>query len=532
MNLRLYDILIKWLKEAGYKIDKEKFEISLRSHPEYDRLTSITDTFIEFDIEHSAASVPFNVLPNLTEPFIAFIKHNYQEQFALIYPSLNADIKVYLGNNQTITIAQNELEKIWTGTIVAIEKKTNAKKIELKPYPSALVFSAIAVILAALFTLIHQSLYSFLYFVFSLTGVYICSTIVSHQLGYNTGIVAKFCSLGNNTDCDTLLNSKFAKLTNNIGLSDIGIIYFFAQIFISLLLTSFSQSIFALLFFLSLLAVPFIGYSIYLQKFIIKKWCPLCLGVLATLLAQAIVAAFAFKELEPLTIKLIVLSLLIICFVILLWSLFLPLLKAAKSARQLTIESLSFRRNYYLLLPYLQNQSAVSTNYNFKTIELGNQNGLLKIITVTNPLCNSCIETHKLLSELLTKYKKLSVQLIFYVPENTTDPRTIIAGHFLSQNNTGIAHSLETWYSNPNLKKYLAQFGNTISNENVETLSQHKTWCHNNNIYTTPTLIINGKRFPTFYRPTDIQYFIEELLSTSTTNNVEEVSKQMLVDVT
>lgn len=41
---------------------------------------------------------------------------------------------------------------------------------------------------------------------------------------------------------------------------------------------------------LHLLVLPYIAYSIYYQKQVVKQWCPLCLGVLAVILALGLTA--------------------------------------------------------------------------------------------------------------------------------------------------------------------------------------------------------------------------------------------------
>lgn len=60
MDRKLYDILLKWLKEANYKFDFEKFELNLLSHPDYGSLTSITETLNEMSIENTAAKLILN----------------------------------------------------------------------------------------------------------------------------------------------------------------------------------------------------------------------------------------------------------------------------------------------------------------------------------------------------------------------------------------------------------------------------------------------------------------------------------------
>ncbi len=150
MNLHLFEILSLWLKEAGYRFDNEKFETSLLSHPDYGRLTSITDILQEFNIEHTAASIPFTHLENLSEPYIAYIKKDHEEQFALVHPILGNSCKVVLGKGNIAFISKQELEKIWTGTIVAIEKNTEKNKIGLTPYFASAVFIAVALIILSL----------------------------------------------------------------------------------------------------------------------------------------------------------------------------------------------------------------------------------------------------------------------------------------------------------------------------------------------------------------------------------------------
>lgn len=243
-----------------------------------------------------------------------------------------------------MTISNLEFEKIWTGTIVAIEKEKKQTKIWLPPYFSLFAFSAIALLLLIIFSFANDIFYTFLIFIFSIIGLFISGLIVNHQLGYSNGITSKFCTFGKNTDCNSVLNSKAAKLTEKIGLSDIGIVYFASQILISLLLNNYSQGIKIVLFSLNTLAIPFIIYSIYLQKFVIKKWCTLCLGVITILFFQAIVSITALLKLNSFDVSINTGGAIISIFllVLLIWFMLLPVLKAAKTNKELSIQSLSF----------------------------------------------------------------------------------------------------------------------------------------------------------------------------------------------
>lgn len=91
--------------------------------------------------------------------------------------------------------------------------------------------------------------------------------------------------------CDAVLNSKASKLFGIIKMSDIGIVYFMGGLV--LLLFSFYgmtevQKTLDMTSFLSVCSFPYIIFSLSYQRLKVKKWCPLCLGVLTVLLLENI----------------------------------------------------------------------------------------------------------------------------------------------------------------------------------------------------------------------------------------------------
>jgi hypothetical protein len=212
--------------------------------------------------------------------------------------------------------------------------------------------------------------------------------------------------------------------------------------------------------------------------------------------------------------------------------LLLPLLQNTKAYKTSSISLLSFKRNFHLLLPYLQRQPLLKTNFDFKVNSIGNPNANLKLTVISNPLCESCIETHNLFHKILEKNTNISIDLVYYVPLNNNDPRTIIAAHFLKLNETELHTVMQNWYSHPNANTFLSKISVPLTAEDYKLLEQHKFWCHANRIYTTPTILINGKRFPNFYNPTDIQFFMEALIENADSNQVVGFSNKVLVDNT
>jgi uncharacterized membrane protein len=530
MNLQLFEILMQWLKVAEYNLKREKVELSLLTHPDYGTLSSITDTLTEFGIEHAAASIPFQHIESITEPYIAYIKQNHEEQFVLVYPLGSNSYKLLLDKNKSAVVTKAELEAIWTRTIVAIEKNEAKNKIGLTPYLSIAAFTTIAAILIGLFISRERNGFEILYFTLSLFGLAFAGLIVNHQLGYNNELATKFCTLNKNSSCESVLNSRAAKLTKHLGLSDIGIIYFSSQALIQLLTNG--TSIYFAIKGVSILAVPFVFYSIYLQKIVIKKWCPLCLLLISVLSLQGISSLVQLPSISSFQFKESFIAILVVALVGILWFLLLPLLQNSKAYKTSSIALLSFKRNYHLLLPYLQKQPLLKTNFDFKVNSIGNPSANLKLTVITNPLCESCIETHNLLHKILETNTNISIDLVYYVPLNNNDPRTIIAAHFLRQTKLEVKAEMQKWYSNPYPKTYLSKIDTSLSAENYKLLEQHKFWCHANSIYATPTILINGKRFPTFYKPTDVQFFMEALLENADSIQVVGFSNKVLVDNT
>src|SRR5690606_16585466 len=114
----------------------------------------------------------------------------------------------------------------------------------------------------------------FLYQLLSVTGIFTGVFILQEELGNPNSIVSKVCNGTDNTvSCNSVINSEQGKLPFGISFSDLTIVFFG----VSFLTMAFSYNFHSFIGLLSVLALPVILYSIYLQKFILKKWCVLCL---------------------------------------------------------------------------------------------------------------------------------------------------------------------------------------------------------------------------------------------------------------
>jgi uncharacterized membrane protein len=511
-------IIENWLDLCGYRsIDRKGIELAFLSHPDIGSAKAITDTLASFGVENAAIAIPFEAVGDLELPFLAYLKHGYEEQFVLLKPVGNNQFEIDLGETgkRKEILNAKQLQQMWTGVVILIDKKEEPRRrlpVEIQPW----FFLMVGILLTLLVTANGVGGFFVCYFALGLLGFAIAVLLVKQQMGLTGGIGAKFCSVNKNADCTTVLNSPAATIIGNLGWSDVGIIYFATQIAVQLVQHAFAQSVYIVLCVISQISALFIVYSLYQQKVKIKKWCPLCLGILAILFGQAVVATLAngfFVPIQIDTVKGLLFVFATGALAAVGWFLLKPQLKNSLEQKNLSVESLSFRRNYHLLLPFLRNQPPVSSDKNLRKVQVGNADGQLRITVVTNPMCNSCIALHKVLEKLCAGQDQLCVELVFYVPLEKDDPRTIVAGHFVSLDKKELPQALAQWYHAANPDKFIRENKCSLLMQCHEDLRRNRDWCHDNNIFVTPTVLINGRRFPSFYRPTDIEYFVESLLA-------------------
>jgi uncharacterized membrane protein len=105
----------------------------------------------------------------------------------------------------------------------------------------------------------------------------------------------KFCSgkTGKNS-CKKVLASPGSKLFGLISMAQIGVVYFSTvSCFIILgLLSGNYPAYLTILFWISLMPLPYTFFSLYYQSFVVKEFCKLCLGVQALLWVQACLVLF------------------------------------------------------------------------------------------------------------------------------------------------------------------------------------------------------------------------------------------------
>ncbi|MDC1162268.1 vitamin K epoxide reductase family protein [Tenacibaculum sp.] len=513
------------LKKNKIPFDKDELNFQIQSHPSYPSLHAITGVLDHFNIDNIAADVPVNTdtLIQLPNCFLIQVKTDNEANFAVLERK-GLDYSIYDTDKKKEKISEEDLLEKFTGIIVAVEKTEDinfTKKVSTTP-------KLIGIGLLLLFTAFisyksDTSWHQLIYLILSIIGISISLAITKQELGIQTSLGSAFCSdTDDKKDCDAVLTSKGAEIIKGYKLSDFSLLYF-----ISLTLFTFTQIANPIISYnISLLVIPVTLYSIYYQYAIIKKWCLLCLSIVAVLWLQASITVLTSSFFNDFITFDFALFGLILTATWLTWSYAKPTYTEVQSLRKEKVESTKFKRNFTLFSGLLQKSVKLNTAItDTREIIFGNPKSLLELVIITNPFCGHCKSVHENIHQILNKYgDKVKVKIRFNIntKDNESDVvkitnRLLEIYHVQGRNDCLLA--MNDIYQGDKSSRWLKKWGNSLVKENYITeLEKENEWCSQNAINFTPEILINGRSFPKEYNRSDLILFIEEL--EEKTNNI------------
>jgi uncharacterized membrane protein/glutaredoxin len=465
----------------------------------------------------------FNQLPNC---FIAQVSQDEKYNFVLVSKKDDKNVVITYGDNKKGILPNDEFLKHWTGTAIVAEENKNHKKSFFQNIDTSKVGIIIGIVLMLSYLFSVYNDYTILIFaIFSFTGFGLSMLILKEKYG-NIGQPSKYCSINNNTSCNAVLNSKYAKLFNTVDLSDVTVVYF---AFITLGLFSGALNLLHLSF--AVLSIPIIIYSVYFQYFKIQKWCPLCLGIAFVLLAQSVLLGINYTKFLSINISQFLYHFSLLAVILVVWYHIKILLKTYSKHEGLMIENLKFRRSLKLFLPFYDSLKPIESEIDQQfTISLGNKNAANTITIITNPFCQFCKKAHNTYIELLNEHQNdIQFKVVFLQMEGNLnnikkDIFKNLIGVYKEQGKLAFVKALNDWYESENPKQWLESW--TTNTKDTELiLNEHLKWCVINNIYKTPCILLNAKLFPESYHIADIKYFIEPIFYKQTEYNNTLASK-------
>ncbi len=297
--------LQKLFSHIKSKMVFKDFFHEVKSHPDYPTLKSISDTLEKFGIDNSPVRIKPEDLYNLDDPFLAYVNNKGHNEFAYVHPLPSQKIKFTTENRAESTVPIDEFAGQFNGIAVLLDlKKAKPSIVNLERSKSQRFFGfLIATIAVSTLTLLAFNFYkssgsffvnstSIVFLTAHLVGLSLAIALVLKGLGESGTLLNKVCRVGKKADCDSVIKSKYSTVYAGIKWSDIGFIYFL----IALYLMSVNSMGFVTL--MAFVAFPYVFVSLYQQVFLIKKLCPLCLGVVTVLTINFVIALALISDLN------------------------------------------------------------------------------------------------------------------------------------------------------------------------------------------------------------------------------------------
>jgi uncharacterized membrane protein len=518
MNEEFVYICQRFLKENHIFLNEDSFKEELITHPDFPSIWSLTDVLKNYGITLKVIHIEVNELADVQDvPLLAHLKTG-DEHFVLL-KKIDGNRIIYLDDVTRKEKCEqfDTFSRKWDGNIAYISNKRNQAGNDINKFWGSIKNIAIVLLLLNVLFIgftrgIDKLIWGLL--VLKLMGVFISSTLVLHEMGHENGLSSRVCHLNKNTDCDAVLNSKASKW-GNIRMSDIGIVYFVTGLL--LLIGSICwgnwDEVFCTLGMISVCSIPFIIFSICYQRFIVKKWCVLCLGIIFVLIGEI----FLFFVNGPtvfipnLSVGYIFISSFV--WVGIGWYLFCYLLKRFKRMEKGYLNYLSLKKDYNLFKRLWGEQETVC-NRRECTIILNKGNDIVVDIALSIR-CKHCAETfHQMLRlmDVMAENYSFHIHLTWSIShfEHHQFVHRLLSV-YLFEGEKQFINMLKRWYEfeeyfNIDVKKVDKVVSDDIF---ANFIKETQEWYQINHIMQTPTIYVSGKMLPSFYELKDLRYFCD-----------------------
>lgn len=514
------DFLFRYLNKEKIKIDKDEFILQFNSHPDSPSLLAISDTLRFLEIKNAAIKVETAEIDFLPVRFVARLWDKEESYLTFIEKKGNSYSYVDL-NNKKKAVTADEFKTLFGNVILLAEDEKERKQIKTQKANFSCLFPFLIVLILILYRN-FQGFWIYFFYVFPILGVIFSILALRELFNVNSIIFNRFCNMSDSYDCNAVVNSSKWKILEKVNFSDLGITFFLFQI-ISLLSAGFSSTYseyFFVQYALLLVSMPIGLISLYYQRFVEKKWCPVCLTIIGIIVLELGYVLIFIDIPADISITGTIPYFFIYAFLLMVW---FPLKKLLERQRELKEEQLKynrFKKNYQAFKNNLLAAQKFDLPANPILLEAGNP--LLQITLITNPFCGSCANAHKVIHGIIEKDKgeNISLDIIFNYDENLYDSNAkLLFGNIINSKLIGndvFKNAVDGWFKEKNLQKWLRSYGNAFDPQITDPiLKAHKDWCIENSMYFTPCILINGYEYPSIYEIADLPFFLDELLDDS-----------------
>lgn len=512
------------LKGLKVNVSMETINDTLQSHPDYLSFLSISDSLNNWKVENLVIQTSAEKLSEIPTPFITSFK---QGVFVGVLEVLENELVIVNQQGKKETIAKNVFLSQWTENILVAEANEFSGEINYQQKINAtniktVVYSLILLgILTSLFIPYLNgsiTLLPTLYLLVKLIGLTASVLLLWYDIDKGNPLLKQICSGIQKANCSAVLNTKAATLGGMVTWSEVGFVYFAGSLLFSALAGI--NKVLPILSIISLLALPYIIFSIYYQWKVAKQWCVLCLMVQAVLLAEGILVlannSLSFAQAKEAFANNFIFALYALLIPSISWFLLKPLLKRLQVAKYEKRSYSMLKFNDQVFWSLLKTQpSIVDHSTSELGITIGNPYAKHTIIKVCNPYCGPCATAHPEIERIIESNPEVKAQIIFTATNHENDRGAKPVKHLLAVSEKGDENltktALDDWYlaKEKNYDVFANKYPvNGELDEQAKKIDQMKDWCEKVKIEFTPTIFINGYQLPKGYQIKDINYFL------------------------
>lgn len=511
-------------------------EKALEEHVDSPTLLSIKDTLFKYGVESVAIRKADYNYYDFETPFICSIQQEdwHKGSFTIVSQVSETNI-TYLDpqTNKLKEIPLSEFEQIDKGIILLTDDSHKKDELNLASHlieqrnqtiarNIPIYLSLITLLLSLGYTVLnYQTGISWVNIILTMTsfiGLAVSSLLLWHEIDAHNPFIREVCGgQGKKANCDAVLNSSQSSF---FGINwAIWGFAFMATLFSIQVFFAGNLSFLYLSAIISLLAAPYILFSIYYQAQVIKHWCPLCLAIQGVLIINSLTAIFFIYNqginLAPISSYSIVLTILLACFFMTAAYTLIPLLKSARDNRNTEKRWKKLRYNTEIFKALLDKSEKITAPIDGLGIVVGNPLAKNEIIKVCNPYCGPCSKAHPELEYIIKHNPDVKVRIIFTASGEENDYRTAPVLHFLALSemygNDFLSKAIDDWYLSE--KKDYKEFAKKYPiNEDLkgqnEKIYAMFNWCKSMKIRVTPTIYINGRELPEGYHISELNYVL------------------------
>lgn len=509
----------------GVQVTKSAL-LEVVKHPDYPALAAISDSLSDWNIQNVAVEIQPEQIRDVTTPAVFHMRGD--QDYFVVVTDTGGDVIKYV--DPSIGYSEqpaDEFMRNCTGVVLLAEADESSGEENYSSRRFAEVRNEFIVSFASIISCVCFVMPLFVLpfpavvvYLIKVIGLGLALLLTLRQLGVDSGLINYICSAKVNA-CHSLARNG-AGMMNLISLPEIVAFYYGGSLFTLLILNFAGREAMTFLYILSIAAAFVTLFTIY-RQLVTGYWCMFCLLITFAVWAElAVYLLFRVSLTYDFSNLLYASAAFVMPLATWIWvrRLFRPLLGNKRNERRLD----SFARNTGIFNYLLSQLPAIEEQVFEDELATGNPAAAVRLIFVGNPVCLPCAKAHRTILNLRERLgNALHVTYRFNTDVTAIGgPSYRLLVHLfklrLSLGSEKTLRALDTWYSDGNklsVDSWIRSY--PISSEPNESrltkaLSTHKNWIAGTRITETPTLFINGRKFPSEYSIEDLEFHVRSLI--------------------